>query len=180
VGISPVALVSRRSQAAQRLRFDPMRTADVDAVMEIERRTFAEPWTPGLFLHELKVPFARSVVVRLPTADEVMGYVCWWHVGDEVHILNLAVRPEMQRQGIGRALVDLVVEEAGAAGAGLVTLEVREGNAAAFVLYGALGFERTGRRRDYYAPGVDAIIMSRGLRTRRMPDDRGRTGSRVP
>lgn len=172
--------MSPRSQPALPLRFDRMRAADVDAVMEIERRTFAEPWTPGLFLHELKVPFARSVVVRVPETDEMLGYVCWWEVGEEVHILNLAVRPEMQRRGIGRALVDLVLEAAAAARAGVVTLEVREGNTAAFVLYGGLGFERTGRRRNYYAPGVDAIIMSRRLRAGPIPDTGAGAASRVP
>ncbi len=169
-----------RSQAAPPLRFERMRAADVDAVMEIERRTFAEPWTPGLFLHELKVPFARSVVVRGPTGDEVLGYVCWWQVGDEVHILNLAVRPETQRRGIGRALVDLVLAEAAAGAAGLVTLEVRAGNTAAFALYGGLGFECAGRRRNYYAPGIDAIIMSRRLRARPGPDAPAAAGSRAP
>ena len=144
------------------LIFSPMRAEDLDAVMEIERRSFGEPWSPGLFLHELRVPFSKTVLVRAQNgASHVLGYICRWLVGDEVHILNLAVRPEERRSGIGRALVELVLREADASDARLITLEVRRENSAGMALYRALGFAEDGVRRNYYGPGADAIIMSR-------------------
>jgi ribosomal-protein-alanine N-acetyltransferase len=135
-----------------------MRSEDLDAVMEIERRSFPEPWTPGLFLHELKLPFSKSVVAW--RGDELVGYICRWLVGDEVHILNIAVRPEARVGGIGRALVSLVMQEAEQARAAIVTLEVRHDNEAAIALYRSYGFSERGVRRNYYARGQDAVVMS--------------------
>jgi ribosomal-protein-alanine N-acetyltransferase len=148
--------------AVPSLIFSPMRAEDLDAVMEIERRSFPEPWTPGLFLRELKVPFSRTVLARARNGSEqVLGYVCRWLVGGEVHILNLAVHPEWRRSRVGRALVELVLREAEERGATEVTLEVRRENAVAIALYCAFGFTERGVRHNYYGRGADAIIMSR-------------------
>jgi len=155
-------MVNRVHRAPVALLFDPMRAEDLDAVMEIERRSFPEPWTPGLFLHELKVPFSKTVLVRAANgSDEVLGYICRWLVGDEVHILNIAVTPESRGMGVGRALVELVVREAESHGARIITLEVRRENAAAIALYQAFGFTEHGVRRHYYGRGQHALIMSR-------------------
>jgi len=144
-----------------------MRAEDLDAVMEVERSCFADPWSPGLFLHELKIPFSRIVLVRWRSASgELLGYLCRWLVGDEVHILNIAVRPEWRGRGIGRALVELLLREADERGATMITLEVRRGNAEAIGLYGSYGFRETGVRRNYYGRGDDALIMTRTLRDR--------------
>jgi [ribosomal protein S18]-alanine N-acetyltransferase len=144
------------------LSFSTMRPEDLDAVMEIERQSFPEPWTAGLFLHELKVPFSKTVLARTVNgSNPLVGYVCRWLVGDEVHILNLAVHPQWRKQGIGRSLVELVVRDADEHGAGTVTLEVRRENVGAIALYQSFGFTERGVRRNYYGRGADAIIMSR-------------------
>ncbi len=146
------------------LTVEPMTAADLPQIMEIERLVFPQPWTPGLFLHELKIPFSRSRVVRAANGDRaLLGYVCWWVVGDEVHILNLAVHPERQRGGIGRRLVHLVLDDAVQQRAASVSLEVRRDNSAALDLYRSLGFSQSGLRRNYYGRGEDAIIMIRHL-----------------
>ena len=146
------------------LTFTEMRAEDLDAVLEIERRSFSEPWSPGLFLHELKVPFSKTILARTANGGhELVGYVCRWLVGDEIHILNLAVRPERRHGGVGRTLVSLVVDEAHTCGAGSITLEVRRENTAALNLYRTMGFSEHGVRRNYYGRGQDALIMSRRL-----------------
>jgi len=152
------------------LNFEPMCPEDLPEVLEIERRSFPQPWTPGLFLHELKVPFSRTTLVRATNGTRAtLAYVCRWLVGDEAHILNLAVHPDHRGRGLGRRLVELVVKEAQAAGARLVTLEVRRENAPARTLYRKLGFVDTGQRRNYYGRGEDAIIMSLALRPGESP-----------
>jgi [ribosomal protein S18]-alanine N-acetyltransferase len=145
-----------------KLRFEAVRREDVAAVVEIERRSFAKPWSTGLFLHELKVPFSRSVAAWTGPGRKrrLVGYVCRWLVGDEIHILNLAVDPDCREQGIGRALVELVLEEAQDRQIPQVTLEVRAENAPARALYRKLGFAECGHRRNYYGRDEDAIIMS--------------------
>lgn len=142
-----------------------MRVEDLDAVMEIERSAFPEPWTPGLFLHELKIPFSKTILARAANGSPALiGYICRWLVGDEVHILNLAVCSDRRQRGTGRALVELVLREAVEHHARIITLEVRRENTAARALYESLGFAETGVRRNYYGRGHDAIIMSRTLR----------------
>jgi len=151
-----------------------MRAEDLDAVLEIERQSFPEPWSPGLFLHELKVPFSKTVLVRTANGThQLLGYVCRWLVGDEMHLLNLAVRPERRQAGIGRALVELLLQEAEAADVRVITLEVRRGNAAAIALYRSFGFTEQGVRRNYYGKGEDALIMSRTLVAATQPASAG-------
>jgi ribosomal-protein-alanine N-acetyltransferase len=141
--------------------FSPLTVADLDEVLEVERRSFPEPWSRGMFLHELKLPFSKSIVAR---ADEpphdLLGYVCWWLVGDEIQILNVAVRPERRRNGIGRALVELVLAETETQHVSTITLEVRRDSTAAIALYRSFGFTESGVRRHYYGRGADAVLMT--------------------
>jgi ribosomal-protein-alanine N-acetyltransferase len=153
-----------------RLVFTPMVAADLGEVMEIERQAFPTPWTPGLFLHELKLDFSRLELARRDDgAGELIGYACWWLIGDEVHILNLAVCPTARRTGAGRALVQRVLDDARARGAHSISLEVRHANTAAMALYRAMGFSPIGRRRNYYGSGEDAVIMERRLDEKARP-----------
>jgi ribosomal-protein-alanine N-acetyltransferase len=146
------------------LIFAPMHADDLNAVMEIERSSFPEPWSAGLFLRELKVPFSKTILVwGANGVHELLGYVCRWIVGDELHILNLAVRPERRKSGVGRALVELMIREAVERQVSIITLEVRRENVAAIALYRALGFTERGVRRHYYGRGHDALIMGRAI-----------------
>lgn len=143
---------------------EPMSADDVPRVVEIERLAFDAPWSPGQFLHELKIPFSRSrVVCRVSDGRRIVGYACWWLIGDEVDLQNLAVLPEERRSGIGRALVEAVIDDALASGARRIILEVRAGNDGARKLYDSFGFLPCGVRRNYYGRGEDAIVMARAL-----------------
>jgi ribosomal-protein-alanine N-acetyltransferase len=138
-----------------------MRREDLPAVLDIERRSFAQPWSRAFFEKELATPFARLVVAVEETVPrpQVIGYTCRWRVTDEVHLLNVAVHPERRGLGHGRALVGAVVAEAEAACTRVVYLEVRAGNVIARRLYRQLGFKDLGVRRGYYGPGQDAVVM---------------------
>ena len=138
-----------------------MRREDLPAVLDIERRSFAQPWSRAFFEKELATPFARLVVAveEAVPRPQVIGYTCRWRVTDEVHLLNVAVHPERRGLGHGRALVGAVVAEAEAARTRVVYLEVRAGNVIARRLYRQLGFKDLGVRRGYYGPGQDAIVM---------------------
>ena len=144
-----------------RTRLRDMRREDLAAVLDIERRSFALPWSRAFFEKELATAFARLVVAEEDAAagQWVVGYTCRWRVTDEVHLLNVAVHPERRGLGHGRMLVGAVVEEARLAGARAIFLEVRAGNVVARRLYRQLGFRDLGVRRGYYGPGQDAIVM---------------------
>jgi [ribosomal protein S18]-alanine N-acetyltransferase len=138
-----------------------MHASDLPAVLEIERRSFAQPWSRGFFEKELTTAFARLVVAvdEVGPRPMIVGYTCRWRVTDEVHVLNVAVHPEHRGRGLGRTLLEAVLAESRAAGSRAVFLEVRAGNVVARRLYRHLGFRELGVRRGYYGPGQDAIVM---------------------
>ena len=145
------------------LSLEPMRPADLDQVVAIERLSFTMPWSRGAFLYEMEQnQVARCYVVR--EGGRVVGYVCLWEVADEMHITNIAVHPEERRRGIGRAMLGGVLDEARQRGLRLVVLEVRPSNVEARALYESFGFRVVGRRRGYYYDtGEDALVMQAAL-----------------
>lgn len=138
-----------------------MRRDDLPAVLEIERRAFAQPWSRAFFEKELSTPFAQLTVAVDQSGNRavLVGYSCRWRVTDEVHLLNVAVHQARRGSGVGRTLVEAVITEGRATRARTMFLEVRAGNIAARRLYRQLGFRDLGVRRGYYGPGQDAIVM---------------------
>ncbi len=136
----------------------------MDQVLAIEQASFSMPWSKNLFLSEFRSPGVSSLLVSLDNdllMRMVTGYIVFWNVDDEMHILNLAVTPKYRRQGISRQLVLAAVKRAYAKGARRAFLEVRASNAIAQKLYSSLGFSGSFIRRDYYdSPVEDAIIMT--------------------
>jgi ribosomal-protein-alanine N-acetyltransferase len=135
-----------------------MTLADIDRVMSIERASFAHPWSTRFFLQELQVQCARSLIAEID--GQVVGYILFWLLAEEIDIHNLAVHTAFRRCGIGRALLDRVVDQAQARGSLRVTLEVRRSNLPAQQLYKSFGFSTTGIRQGYYSDdGEDALAM---------------------
>ncbi len=150
------------ANASGKLDFRPMTVADIDAVMIIERASFASPWSRQFFLQELRAPNARSVLCHYD--GEPIGYVIYWELVDELDIHNVAVHPGYRRRGIGRTMLEGLIDSAAARGFRRMTLEVRRSNDAAQGLYRLLGFEFCGLRRGYYSDnGEDAWLMERRL-----------------
>src|SRR5438132_12200660 len=89
------------SPRSRRVEVTPMRLADLDEVMEIERRSYRTPWTRQIFIEELSRDFGHIDVVRQRDRDgnRVVAFCNYWHVRDEIHILNVAVHPDARRQG---------------------------------------------------------------------------------
>jgi ribosomal-protein-alanine acetyltransferase len=90
----------------------------------------------------------------------VLGFALAWRAADETHLLDLAVDPAFQRRGVGRRLLDTVVDDARDSDGRLVLLEARASNAPALALYRSAGFFVTDVRRAYYSDnGEDAVLM---------------------
>jgi ribosomal-protein-alanine N-acetyltransferase len=95
-----------------------------------------------------------------PLLRNVIGYIVFWIVADEMHILNLATALERRRQGVARKLVLAALKLAHQKGATRAFLEVRASNTTAQKLYADLGFTGTSMRREYYdSPIEDAVVM---------------------
>jgi ribosomal-protein-alanine N-acetyltransferase len=142
-------------------------SADLDAVIEIEHASFNNPTTRAWYESELERPdvcFVYLIKVSSSPAEarRVAGFCAFWRVVDQIHINNLAIRPEDRGRGLGRALLARVLDDAAGLGAPDATLEVRRSNVAARRLYEGAGFTLTGVRTSYYTkPIEDALILSR-------------------
>jgi len=144
------------------VRIRAMEVADLDGVLAIERSSFHSPWSRGMFLDELTQGGSRAWFV----ADSpwgLMGYAGLMEVEHEGHVMNLAVRPDARRTGLGGALLSVLFAEAHRRGIERLTLEVRQSNEAALTLYTDAGFAEGGRRHGYYGDsGEDALVMWSG------------------
>ncbi len=136
----------------------PMRTEDLDSVMEIERASFSTPWSETSFRNLLSREDADLWVAIVDGA--LRAYAVVWYVDREAELGNLAVARRWRRRGLGRWLLDWALNAARTRGTGQIFLEVRESNRAAQRLYEERGFRRVGVRRRYYrAPAEDAWVM---------------------
>lgn len=148
------------------IRLRLMQERDLEAVLDLERTCFADPWVRAAFLAEIEdAPHIRWPVVAV--GPELAGYVVAWFIEDETHLANLAVAPACRRQGLGHRLVGAVLTEAARRGARWIRLEVRDSNTAALALYHAFGFRPVGRRKHYYVDnGEDALLLELDLAQR--------------
>ncbi len=130
---------------------------DLDAIVAIEAASFPRPWTRSVFEAELARDVGRLVVAR---RDRVVGFINYWLVAGELHVLAVATDPAVRRGGIGTALVTHAIAEARGTGCTLATLEVRRGNRAAIALYERAGFRTVHVRQRYYEDNnEDALVM---------------------
>lgn len=143
--------------------FRAMVEGDVPQVVAIERAAYAFPWSEGIFRDCVRVGYTCRAV---ELADELIGYGILAAGAGEAHILNVCVRGEFRCRGIGRRLLEHLMELAREEGMSEVFLEVRPSNTAAIRLYQSLGFRQIGVRRGYYqAAGgrEDAVVLKRPL-----------------
>jgi ribosomal-protein-alanine N-acetyltransferase len=117
----------------------------MDVVVALERRAYEFPWSRGIFVDCLRVPYECHVIEE---GGVLAGYSVMSMALDEAHLLNLCVSPAVRGRGLGGFLLDHLLRHAAQAGARVIYLEVRPSNAAAQSLYNRAGFTRIGVRRD--------------------------------
>ncbi len=139
-------------------RIRPGSLADVAALAELERACFSDPWTASGIRETIQYETARTFVAQ--NSDRILGYIMARISGEEGEILDLAVRPEERRRGIGRRLLTALREALRSDGVREMYLEVRESNRPAIELYRAHGFRPVGMRPRYYRdPLEDALVL---------------------
>lgn len=133
---------------------------DLGAIVVLERRCFDDPWPAHSLAAELE-PDSRRWTLVVERGGVLEGYLMAWHLADELHIINVAVDPGVQRLGLATRLLDTALTRLKEAAGRLATLEVRRGNVGAIAFYRRHGFELTGVRTGYYQDnGEDALIMT--------------------
>ncbi len=145
------------------LRLRPMNESDVDAIIAIENCTYPFPWTVDIFWDCLRVGYCSWVYEQ---DGAIEAYAVMSVGAGESHILNICVKPESRNRGLGRSLLDHMLDLARDHRADTAFLEVRPSNHAALKLYKDMGFNEVGVRKSYY-PAIngkeDAVIMARIL-----------------
>ncbi|SDN82798.1 ribosomal protein S18-alanine N-acetyltransferase [Polaromonas sp. JS666] len=149
-------------------QFEAMTPAWLDAVLRVEQSAYSQPWTKGNFLDSLNAGYQAQLLTAGNAPDtQLLGYFVAMKGVDEVHLLNITVAPEHQRQGWARIMLDGLAIWSRAQGAQWLWLEVRVSNARAKAVYESYGFRHVGTRRNYYPAGAsareDAVVMSLAL-----------------
>lgn len=145
------------------LNFRPMLEDDLAQVLQIECSAYEFPWSRRIFQDCLRVGYCCWV---LEQDTSIAGHGIMAVAAGESHILNLCIGPEWQGTGLGRILLDFLMDVARKHKADTAFLEVRPSNRAAIQLYQGAGFDEVGMRRNYYPARrgrEDAIIMARSL-----------------
>ena len=132
---------------------------DIKQIAELEKVCFSEPWSVDTLLDAYKNGTRFLVAV---SGDKVLGYAGISCILDEGYITNVAVFPEYRKNGVGKAIMNAVLNLAESLDLSFVSLEVRVSNNAAISLYEKLGFKTEAKRPRFYRnPEEDAYIMTK-------------------
>lgn len=135
-----------------------MEENDCQAVEALFQDCFSHPWKKEAIGNTLLMEDYVSLVAE--TDGQIVGYIGYRSALDEADITNVAVSPDQRRKGIGRQLLNTLLETAADTGISNLYLEVRVSNEAAVNLYERAGFRVCGQRKNYYAePEEDAWLM---------------------
>ncbi|SCY81364.1 GNAT family N-acetyltransferase [Paracoccus tibetensis] len=137
-------------------------TADPAALAALHARCFTDrprPWSAAAFADLLRTRGAFLLETQ-------SGFLLGRAIAGEAELLTLAVAPEARRRGIGAALARDFAARANLLDAETAFLEVAADNLAAQALYAKAGWQEAGRRRNYYGPDSDALVMRLPLRRR--------------
>ena len=138
------------------ISFRPMRVADIATVLDIERRTYPEPWSEGVFRDELSQPGRVYLVAEVE--GEMIGFAGLMLVEEDAHVTTLAVDAAIRQRSVGTQLMLELIAAGLDRGARNLTLEVRATNEGAQRLYSRFGMSAVGVRKHYYRDD-DAVIM---------------------
>lgn len=139
-----------------------LKNEDVLVVAEIEKECFSKPWSEKAIKTEINNDLSYFIVAKV--GNEVVGYGGMYSVMGEGYIYNIAVKFKYRRFGIGKDIVNELVNYSKNKNLKFLSLEVRKSNTPAINLYSSCGFEYAGNRKNFYTnPIEDAIIMTKFL-----------------
>lgn len=131
--------------------------ADLDGVFSIESRAYADPWSRDLLEQSLTAPLTHSMAFF--EEGVCRAYAIYQVIFTEAHLLNIAVDPSFQAKGLGKKLLEQVMQDSHRRGAESMYLEVRPSNETARKLYEKKAFRLLLVREKYYSNGEAALVM---------------------
>jgi ribosomal-protein-alanine N-acetyltransferase len=143
------------------MEIDIMTMEDYEKIKNILQAVFDEFWNSNILKSELENPNTKYIVAKLN--GEIAGFAGILIGVDVVEIMNIVVKKNKRRMGIGKNLLEKLIELAKKTKLKILTLEVNSNNIPARKLYEILGFKAVGIRKKYYNNIDDAIIMNLSL-----------------
>lgn len=138
-------------------QFRQMKAGDISDAACLEQQLFSRPWSEQAFQQALEQDTLFVVVLENNT---ILGYSGMYCSLPEGEITNVAVAPSRHNQGIGRMLLNYLLNQAKEKGICRVILEVRISNENAIHLYESMGFQNCGIRKNFYEmPREDGMVM---------------------
>ncbi|MCX5781233.1 MAG: ribosomal protein S18-alanine N-acetyltransferase [Elusimicrobia bacterium] len=138
------------------LKFQRLTKHNLESVLEIEKLSFKNPWNKEMFEKEITLEISNFFVAEI--SEKIVGYGGFWKMGEEADIVNIAVHPDFRSKGLGKKILEFILESAKKDGIKKVFLEVRSQNTSAQSLYKSFGFKPVAVRPKYYS-NDDAVIM---------------------
>ena len=144
---------------------EAMAKKHLDSVAQIEAVVFSNPWRRRDFEFSLFREGSHCRVAWL--GERLVGYTVGFEISYEYHLSDFAIDPEFQGQGLGKQLLDLLLDDLDREKTHVVSLEVRVSNQKAIALYKKRGFQTLAIRKRYYSrPKEDALVMLKPLQGR--------------
>ncbi len=137
-----------------------MRESELAEIAEIDAQVSPHPWSEQIFKDCLKAKYHCFIFEK---GDALLGYGVLSVVMKEAHILNICILPKKQGRGLGRELIDYMIDLSTEKQVEMMFLEVRVSNEAARYLYERVGFNEVGIRSDYYPTAKgreDAMVLA--------------------
>ncbi len=156
----------KEPKVSSQIQVERMTSTDLDEIVRLEKESFTDPWPKKAFEVQLGDGSSLMVVARVKDSSsgtgEIVGYLCAYHIFEELQLASVAVKENFRRLGIARKLILKMIRQGRERGAKEIWLDVRESNAAARRLYEKLGFREVYRRKNYYRkPKEDALVLFR-------------------
>lgn len=133
---------------------------DLPVFVSLDKELFPySPWSASQYKEEFSAP-TRHFVVAVDDEQSIIGYAGVFAPGAaEADVLTVGVVPNHRGKGVARQLMELLTNWAHNQGSTAMMLEVKVDNAEAIGLYESLGYSKLNTRKDYFGPGLDALVM---------------------
>lgn len=138
----------------------PLNADDFDNAFVIEELAHAYPWSKQTFLSNQGSHYLN---LKLCLNNKIIGFIITQVITDEATLFNLAIHPDYQKQGLGKALLLSLIEQLKERHINTLWLEVRQSNHLAKALYHAIGFNEVTIRKNYYPikqGHEDGVVMA--------------------
>lgn len=130
-----------------------------EEIAKVEKECFVHPWSAGQVLST-----CNGVFFLAKDAEKTIGYAGMYYVLDEAYVTNIGVLPAYRKNGIGKQLLQKLLQYSAEHQMRFLSLEVRKSNFAAINLYEQFGFTVAGERKNYYTdPLENALIMTKNI-----------------